>query len=90
MTIEDLALLFVRGLGSRGIVQLLDAVGSAEEVFAMSEGQLTAHYGLRKDVAEQIVSKECFRDAEREIEYCRRHNICIIAAGDEDYPPLLR
>jgi DNA processing protein len=90
MTIEDLAILFVRGLGSRGITQLLDAVGSVEELFRVPMGELVGRYGLRKDVAEQIYSKECFKDAEREIAYCRRHDIRIIAATDEDYPPLLR
>lgn len=90
MTIEDLAILFVRGLGSRGITQLLDAVGSVEELFRVPMGELVGRYGLRKDVAEQIYSKECFKDAEREIAYCRRYDIRIIAATDEDYPPLLR
>lgn len=90
MTIEDLALLFVRGLGSRGIVQLLDAVGSAEELFSLSLGDLVGRLGVRKEVAEQIASKECFRDAEREVSYCRRYNIRIIAAQDAEYPQLLR
>lgn len=90
MTIEDLALLFVRGLGSRGIVQLLDAAGSAEELFRMSVGDLVRGYGLREDVAEQIARRETFRDAEREVAYCRKHNICAIAASDDDYPALLR
>ena len=89
MTIEDLALLFVRGLGSRGIVQLLDEVGSAEELFSVPEADLVARYGLRKDVAEQIACGDCLKDAEREVAYCRRHNIRIIAACDDDYPPLL-
>lgn len=90
MTIEDLALLYIRGLGSRGIAQLLDAVGDAETLFGISAGELTERYGVRGDVAMQIASKECFRDAEREIAYCRKHDIRIIAAQDSDYPQLLR
>lgn len=90
MTIEDLALLFIRGLGSRGIVQLLDAVGSAEELFRMSVGELMGRFGLREDVARQIAHHDTFRDAEREIAYCRKNKICAIAASDPDYPMLLR
>lgn len=90
MTIEDLAILFVRGLGSRGITQLLDTLGSVEELFRVPMGELVGHYGLRRDVAEQIASKVCFKDAEREVAYCRRHDIRIISASDDDYPALLR
>ncbi len=82
--------MYIRGLGSRGIAQLLDAVGDAETLFGISAGELTERYGVRGDVAMQIASKESFRDAEREIAYCRKHDIRIIAAQDSDYPQLLR
>ena len=34
MTIEDLALIFVRGVGPRTITHLVDLYGSAEQIFA--------------------------------------------------------
>ena len=90
MVIEDLALLFIRGLGSRGIVHLIEHFGSAEAIYGASLHTLINDAGLRKDVAERIVAGEGMREAEQEIRYCQKHNICAIAATDDDYPELMR
>lgn len=90
MVIEDLALLFIRGLGSRGVVHLIDHFGSAEAIYGASLHTLINDAGLRKDVAERIVAGEGMREAEQEIRYCQKHNICAIAATDDDYPELMR
>lgn len=90
MVIEDLALLFIRGLGSRGIVHLIDHFGSAETIYGATLHTLMNDAGLRKDVAERIVAGEGMREAEQEIRYCQKHNICAIAATDDDYPELMR
>ena len=90
MVIEDLALLFIRGLGSRGIVHLIEHFGSAEAIFRAPLNTLINETKLRKDVAERIVAKEGMHDAEREIEYCRKNQIIAIAATDDDYPEALR
>ena len=90
MVIEDLALLFIRGLGSRGIVHLIDHFGSAEAIFRAPMSALINEAKLRKDVAERIVAGEGMAEAQREVEYCRKHQICAIAATDEEYPEALR
>lgn len=90
MVIEDLALLFIRGLGSRGIVHLIDHFGSAEAIYRAPLNALVNDARLRKDVAEHIVAGEGIKEAEREVEYCRKHQICAIAATDEEYPEALR
>jgi DNA processing protein len=90
MVIEDLALLFIRGLGSRGVVHLIDHFGSAEAIYGASLHTLINDAGLRKDVAERIIAGEGMREAEQEIRYCQKHNICAIAATDDDYPELMR
>lgn len=90
MVIEDLALLFIRGLGSRGIVHLIEHFGSAEAIYGATLHTLINDAGLRKDVAERIVAGEGMREAEQEIRYCQKHNICAIAATDDDYPELMR
>lgn len=90
MVIEDLALLFIRGLGSRGVVHLIDYFGNAEAIYAASLEELMHGAGLRKDVAERIVAREGMREAEREVNYCRKHGIIALAATDEEYPMLLR
>lgn len=90
MVIEDLALLFVRGLGSRGIVHLIDHFGSAEAIYNAPLSTLINDAKLRKDVAERIVAREGMQEAKREIEYCRKNQIYPIAATDEEYPEALR
>ena len=90
MVIEDLAVLCIRGLGSRGIVHLIDHFGSAEAIFRAPLNTLINDAKLRKDVAERIVAKEGMHEAEREIEYCRKNQIIAIAATDDDYPEALR
>lgn len=90
MTIEDLALLFTRGIGSRGAAHLVDYFGSAERLFAASRAELVEGAGLRSELAERIIAEEGMAQAEREVAYCRRHNICTLAATDDCYPELLR
>lgn len=89
MTIEDLALLFTRGIGSRGAAHLVDYFGSAEALYCASRAELEQGAGLRSDLADSILRKEGMAEAEREIAHCRKHNICAIAATDADYPPQL-
>lgn len=90
MTIEDLALLFTRGIGSRGASHLVDYFGTAEALFSASRAELMEGAGLRADLAERILRREGMADAEAEIKYARRNNICIISATDDDYPEQLR
>lgn len=90
MTIEDIALLYVQGLGARGAAHLIDYYGSAEAVYSASVGSLVADMGLRKDIAEGIAHGEGMAMARREVEYCRRHGIFMVAATDKEYPALLR
>lgn len=90
MVVEDLILNFTRGVGSRTIVHLLDLYGSAERVFAASKDELVEHAELRPDIAERILRKEAMEVACREIEYCRKHRIYMIAATDDEYPLPLR
>ena len=89
MQIEDIALTFIPRLGVRGIVHLLDRFGSAAAIFAAGADALCSHAGLREDVARHIAAHEGFREAERELDYCRRHGIQPIASTDADYPQMM-
>ncbi len=90
MLFDDLALLFVPGLGSLTAARLIDAVGSARQVLSSPLHRLVGEYGLKESVARSIVSGECYKLAEREVDYCRRHDIEIITVADERYPAPLR
>lgn len=90
MTIEDLALIFVSGLGARGAAHLVEHFGSAEAIYEASLSDLTEGAGLRKDIAEGIIHREGLKQALKEVEHCRKHGISMVAATDTDYPDLLR
>lgn len=90
MTIEDLALVFVRGIGSRGAAHLVDYFGSAEALYRASRSELVEGAGLREELAERILQREGMAEAEREVVYCRRHGVIALAATDEEYPEPLR
>ena len=90
MTIEDLALYFTKGLGSRGAAHLVDHFGSAERIYEASLSELINDAGLRPEIAKRIVAHEGMREAEQEIKYCQRHDIRIISATDKEYPEALR
>ena len=90
MTIEDLALYFTKGLGSRGAAHLVDHFGSAERIYEASRSELINGAGLRVEIADRILAHEGMREAEQEIKYCQKHDIRIIAATDDDYPEALR
>ena len=90
MPLKAIALTFVPRLGTRAAVHLLEIFGSAEAIYAASVQDLISEAELREDVARSIVAQAGVREAEREAEYCLRHDIKAIASTDPDYPTLLR
>ncbi|MDE5622006.1 MAG: DNA-processing protein DprA [Alistipes sp.] len=90
MTIEDIALQMTSGIGPKGAVHLLQHFGDARAIFAASERELIEIAELRPALARPIAEKRGFRDAEKELDFCRRHDIRPIASTDPDYPALLR
>lgn len=90
MTFEDVALSFVPNLGAKGCAHLVDLFGSAREIYALSEQELIDGAGLRADIARAIARRAGFAEAEREMKYCDRNGLSIVAATDEAYPNRLR
>lgn len=90
MPLKAIALTFVPQLGVRGAAYLIECFSSAEAVYAASLTELVVRASLREDVARSIVAGRGLREAERELEYCRRHAITPLASTDSRYPPLLR
>ncbi len=89
MRIEDIALTMIPALGAKGTVRLLDDFGSGEELFRATETELRAAGRLRDDVVRAILNRASFGAAKRELDYCVRHGIDAVAAGDAEYPTLL-
>ena len=90
MTVDDIALTLIPGLGIKGIVHLLEVYGTAQAVFAAPSDDLVDRAELRADIARSIVGRKGHAAAEREMNYCRRHAVVPLASTDADYPALLR
>ena len=89
MTIEDIALQMTKGLGPKGVAHLLQHFDDARAIFAATADTLTGIAQLRPDLADRIVRRQGFGDAERELAFCRRHAIRPVASTDPEYPELL-
>ncbi len=89
MTIDDIALVMLHGIGPVGCARLISLFGSAERVFACSLEELVS-VGMDRNLAKNIVSKSTHRMAEREISFMRHNDLSAVAVTDEEYPPLLR
>ena len=90
MTIEDIALQMTPGIGVKGAVHLLETFGNARNIFAASADELVLKAEIRPDLARQILRRQGFAPAEKELEYCRKNEITAVASTDPEYPPLLR
>ncbi len=88
--LESIALLMIPGIGVKGAVHLLETFGDARAVFDASFDELTGRAELRPDLARAIVRREGFARAEKELAYCRRNELSVLASTDAAYPPLLR
>lgn len=88
--LEDIALTMTPGIGAKGAVHLLEVFGSARAIFEAGEEELIRRAELNPRLAEGLLKRVAFRDAEREIRHCERHAIQIIASTDPGYPRLLR
>lgn len=89
MILDDIALTFVPNLGARGIYHLTEMFGGAKSIYAQSEYALTFDAELRRDIAESILKKEGYAEAEKELKYCSEMGIRATSALDGEYPPLL-
>ena len=89
-TLAAIALRMTPGIGVRGAVHLLETFGDAQAVFAASADELAVRAELRPEPARAIVQRTAFAAAEKELRYCARHGVQVLASTDPDYPPLLR
>lgn len=91
MNIENIALTFVHGLGTKGIRHLLDIFGSARAIFAASEEELRARAHInRTELYKELHSDNPFREAEKVLRHAEKHHITPLASTEPAYPPLLR
>ncbi len=90
MTIEDIALTFITGLGVKGVAHLLEEFSTARDIYAASAEELVERCGLRDDLARRIARREGLIEAEREMDRCYKKGIQVLASTDDAYPQMMR
>ena len=63
---------------------------NASEIYASTENQLVCYAELRPSIAEKIIQKAGYAEAEREMRYCNDNGITITSFQESNYPHLLR
>ncbi len=86
MDIFDITLALTPRIGATMAKQLIDLFGSAQKVFSADEQSLRANTRLSDRVIADILSRRAMAEAEREMEFCARNKIEIIAINDDAYP----
>jgi DNA processing protein len=93
-TAETLAdavrLALVTGVGPRLRKALLDAFGTAGDVFAAAPSDLRRVPGIGAELARRIRAAKDEIDVQSEIDLCAAGNIRILTDHDDDYPRALR
>ncbi len=84
-----LALNAIRGVGSIRARHLIDAFGSAQEVFEADTNLLLQAGAIGQFVLEGRGNSKLFEDADREIEFIENHHIQTMVYGQKGYPKRL-
>ena len=84
------ALSLCPGVGAVSAKRLVEAAGSAADVFRRRTELAGAIPGLRAGVLQSLDSPATLAAAERELEFARRHGISCFSLADEAYPYRLK
>ncbi|MCH7977713.1 MAG: DNA-protecting protein DprA [Acidobacteria bacterium] len=84
-----LALRLLPGLGTRVALRLVEALGSAVDIFRASATELEA-LGVSSHVVRNIAAGTVYEEAIREAERARQLGISFLTFRSSDYPPLLK
>lgn len=90
VNIYELALTKVYGIGPRIAVELMNHIGSAQDLFEMSREDLSVIFRSKEKTIDDILSRRMFPVCEKELEYMTRYNIRSYFICDKDYPERLR
>ncbi len=85
-----LALTRVRGLKATLILQLIEAAGSASELFANIDSIHDILPGVTPELIAALSDKSVFDYAKKEMEFIAGNNIKLYCITDDDYPVRLR
>lgn len=90
MIVDDIALTLQPRVGVKTAAHLLSHFGTATKIFQTTTEELIEVAQLSRTIAEQIPKKQYHKQAEREIEFCKKNGITPLSSTSNHYPPLLR
>jgi len=85
-----IAIDLIPGIGSTLAKRLIAYCGSAQAVFAAKNNNLQKIPGIGALLSKEIVSQQVLWQAEKEMEFIRKHHINAYCYTDNDYPERLR
>lgn len=85
-----IALLSVPKIGKKTAKNLIAYCGSPSAVFRQNAARLARIPGVGEGTARNIVRFDDFEDADKEVEFVRKHNIRPVVYSDEGFPRRLK
>jgi DNA processing protein len=90
MPLAWIALNSVKGLGPVRIKHLIDALGSAGEVFKRSPGELARRGLVPEQCVEQLSDKALFTGAEAQLAWVEKEGAAVLTLASKEYPAYLK
>ncbi|MDY6381300.1 MAG: DNA-processing protein DprA, partial [Synergistales bacterium] len=90
VNIYELALAKTPGIGPRMAVELLNHIGSAEELFRLNRNDLQAIFKSKYKTIDSILNKTMFATCEKELNFVEKYNIRSYFFTDDSYPQRLK
>ena len=90
MSLAWIALNSVKGLGPVRIKHLIDAFGSAEEVFKQPRAELLLRGGIPELCVAALAEKSLFDEAEKQLTWCEKEGVTALTLVSESYPLYLK
>ncbi len=90
VSIYELALARIHGIGPRTAIELLKHIGSAEELFRMSRSDLQIIFPAKERTINDILNKTMFARCEQELNFITKYNIRSYFIAQPSYPKRLK
>jgi DNA processing protein len=90
VSIYDIAVGLIPGIGGALTRQLVSYCGSSENIFKQPKGKLKRIPGIGEVLAETIINQNILKEAENELKLAEKYNTQILFYTDQNYPERLK
>lgn len=80
----------IKGLGSKRKQKLLEKYKTPEEIYYLTEQELTQTNGIGKEIIKNILDKNIKLSVKKHMDYMMKNNINIININEKEYPNILK